>query len=300
MRARRFHRAIATRWPWPSVPSSTVSALTDDPWRGLAVPRGRALGVRRRPRRHRRAAARPRACAVPRPTRPAESLLRGAHASAVLEGSASTLDEVREGGGDEIGARPRSGSRPSCSAWRRCWPRSPLQALARLHALAAAGTLPDEQLGRPRDAEAADRLRGARPTADRADRGAGAGGRRGGARRARRPRRRSPRTTGSSPAPPSGWCWSPAASTRSRWSCPRPGTWRCGAAYESNLRGYRDGGAGRRARLAALRRARPTPRAPRRARCDACRRPLSERSHVGRGHASGTRLRRIRGAAADT
>ena len=32
----------------------------------------------------------------------AESLLRGAHASAVLEGSASSLDEVREGAGDEI------------------------------------------------------------------------------------------------------------------------------------------------------------------------------------------------------
>ena len=35
-----------------------------------------------------------------RPT--AESLLRGAHASAVLEGSASTLAEVRDGAGDEV------------------------------------------------------------------------------------------------------------------------------------------------------------------------------------------------------
>jgi hypothetical protein len=38
--------------------------------------------------------------------------------------------------------------------------RSPLQALARLHTLAAAGSVPDAQLGRPRDAAAAERLQG--------------------------------------------------------------------------------------------------------------------------------------------
>ena len=37
--------------------------------------------------------------------------------------------------------------------------RTPLQALARLHALAAAGTVPDDEVGRPRDAESAARLR---------------------------------------------------------------------------------------------------------------------------------------------
>ncbi|MFL6167540.1 MAG: hypothetical protein ACJ710_14765, partial [Ornithinibacter sp.] len=36
------------------------------------------------------------------PETTAESLLRGAHASAVLEGSASTLAAVREGSGDAI------------------------------------------------------------------------------------------------------------------------------------------------------------------------------------------------------
>ena len=36
------------------------------------------------------------------PETTAESLLRGAHASAVLEGSASSLADVREGNGDEI------------------------------------------------------------------------------------------------------------------------------------------------------------------------------------------------------
>jgi hypothetical protein len=37
--------------------------------------------------------------------------------------------------------------------------RTPLQALARIHALAAAGTVPDDEVGRPRDAESATRLR---------------------------------------------------------------------------------------------------------------------------------------------
>jgi Fic family protein len=36
--------------------------------------------------------------------------------------------------------------------------RTPLQALARLHTLAAAGTVPDDQVGRPRSAAAAARL----------------------------------------------------------------------------------------------------------------------------------------------
>ena len=46
----------------------------------------------------------------------AESLLRGAHASAVLEGSASSLEEVREGSGDET-AQAACGSRRSCCRW---------------------------------------------------------------------------------------------------------------------------------------------------------------------------------------
>jgi hypothetical protein len=87
-----------------------------------------------------------------------ESLLRGAHASAALAGSASTLDEVRAGGGD-----------PTAQAALRVsvellglvpvFTRTPLQALARLHALAAAGTVPDDEVGRPRDPESATRLR---------------------------------------------------------------------------------------------------------------------------------------------
>jgi len=77
----------------------------------------------------------------------------------VLEGSASTLAEVREGAGDETAAdavrvsTELLGLAPTLT-------RSPLQALARLHTLAAAGSVGDAELGRPRDAAAADRLQG--------------------------------------------------------------------------------------------------------------------------------------------
>jgi hypothetical protein len=92
------------------------------------------------------------------PETTAESLLRGAHASAVLEGSASTTADVREGGGDEIA---RSAVRISTEllALSPVLTRSPLQALARIHALAAVGSLPEDRLGRPRDDASSDRLR---------------------------------------------------------------------------------------------------------------------------------------------
>lgn len=93
------------------------------------------------------------------PETTAESLLRGAHASAVLEGSAATLAEVREGAGDEVAqaavrvSTQLLGMAPTLG-------RSPAQALARLHTLAAGGALPDDRLGRPRDDRSAERLRG--------------------------------------------------------------------------------------------------------------------------------------------
>lgn len=93
------------------------------------------------------------------PETTAESLLRGAHASAVLEGSASTLSEVRAGTGDEIAARAVRlstallGLAPTLT-------RSPLQVFARLHTVVAAGVVADAELGRPRDAASAERLRG--------------------------------------------------------------------------------------------------------------------------------------------
>lgn len=87
----------------------------------------------------------------------AESLLRGAHTSAVLAGSSSTLDDVRAGEGDPIA---RSALRVSVELLGLVpvFTRTPIQALARLHTLAAAGSVPDEQVGRPRDAAAASRL----------------------------------------------------------------------------------------------------------------------------------------------
>jgi hypothetical protein len=92
------------------------------------------------------------------PETTAESLLRGAHASAVLEGSGSTLAEVRAGSGDEVAADAVRVS-TELLALAPSLSRAPLQALARIHALAAAG-LPADQRGRPRDGDAADRLRG--------------------------------------------------------------------------------------------------------------------------------------------
>lgn len=91
------------------------------------------------------------------PETTAESLLRGAHASAVLEGSSSTLTQVRAGEGDDVAQDALRVSTEVLSL-SPLMARSPLQALARLHALAA-GSLPADQRGRPRDAESAARLR---------------------------------------------------------------------------------------------------------------------------------------------
>jgi hypothetical protein len=92
------------------------------------------------------------------PDETAESLLRGAHASAVLEGSDSTLDAIRaDGGGPMAQAAVRVSTEllslvPTVKT-------SPLQAFARLHTLAGKGVVDDADLGRPRDAASAARLR---------------------------------------------------------------------------------------------------------------------------------------------
>ncbi|WP_432476283.1 oxidoreductase [Nocardioides sp. GXQ0305] len=101
------------------------------------------------------------------PETTAESLLRGAHASAVLEGSSSSLDDLRAGTGDDVAAASVRLSAQLLSQ-APVVTRSPLQAFARLHTLAGAGCVPDEALGRPRDADAAARLRDLGPvvTAD--------------------------------------------------------------------------------------------------------------------------------------
>jgi hypothetical protein len=87
------------------------------------------------------------------PEQTAEALLLGAHASAVLEGSGSSLDEVRDGRGDEVAADAVRVSVHLLSLVPTLR-TAPLQAFARLHALAAG----EGDSGRPRDSESLARL----------------------------------------------------------------------------------------------------------------------------------------------
>lgn len=86
-----------------------------------------------------------------------ESLARGAYASAVLEGSSSSEEDVWEGRGDAIALDSLrvSGMLLSLVPVVR---RSPLQAFARVHAVAAATSLPEDEVGRPRGPEGAEQL----------------------------------------------------------------------------------------------------------------------------------------------
>jgi hypothetical protein len=88
----------------------------------------------------------------------AESSLRGARASAALEGADRPLEELRS----ELlerGVAPGAGAELVEGAVRLhaelgglidIWERAPRQALARMHVLAARGLIGDDQLGRPR------------------------------------------------------------------------------------------------------------------------------------------------------
>jgi hypothetical protein len=88
-----------------------------------------------------------------------ESLLRGAHASAVLDGSGSDLEALRAGDVDQTAS---SALRVSTELLGLVpvLKRSPLQAFARLHTVAAKGTVPDADLGRPVDQPGAERVAG--------------------------------------------------------------------------------------------------------------------------------------------
>ncbi len=86
-----------------------------------------------------------------------ESLLIGAHASAALEGSDAGLDDVRSGeGGPMVQAAVRVST--EMLALVPALGQAPLQAFARLHTLAGKGACAEEDLGRPRSAESAARL----------------------------------------------------------------------------------------------------------------------------------------------
>lgn len=86
-----------------------------------------------------------------------ESLLRGAIASATLEGSVSSAEEMRAGQGDEVAVAALRLS-TELLALVPTLRTAPLQAFARLHAVLGAGAVADDQLGRPRDGAAAERL----------------------------------------------------------------------------------------------------------------------------------------------
>jgi Fic family protein len=88
----------------------------------------------------------------------AESLLRGARASAALAGADWPLEELRRRtafGTDPADAPVRAALRVvgELGALRPVWRTAPAQALSRLHVLAAAGSVPEASVGRPRTAE---------------------------------------------------------------------------------------------------------------------------------------------------
>lgn len=98
------------------------------------------------------------------PVTAAEAALRAARASSVLDGGPVRLEDLADGGAVSdpvfggalrVAQALEGGAGPLVGVWRR----APLQALARLHVLAAADLADDERLGRPRaDAEIGPRL----------------------------------------------------------------------------------------------------------------------------------------------
>lgn len=87
----------------------------------------------------------------------ARSLLLGAWATANLEGSEISVEELEAGAGD---ATARGALRLSSEllGLLPVWQRSPVQALARIHAIAAAGSVSDDELGRPVNPAGTQRL----------------------------------------------------------------------------------------------------------------------------------------------
>jgi hypothetical protein len=78
-----------------------------------------------------------------------ESALRGARASAALAGAEVDLPHLRAGAVDDPIVQGALRITAGLGELVPVWERAPLQALARLHVLAAAGTAPPDQLGRP-------------------------------------------------------------------------------------------------------------------------------------------------------
>ncbi len=97
------------------------------------------------------------------PATAAEASLRAARASSVLDGGVvCSLSESAGMGPDPVLAgalRVSEALEGGATSLVGVWQRAPLQAIARLHALAAADLADDDRLGRPRgDAEVGRRL----------------------------------------------------------------------------------------------------------------------------------------------
>ena len=94
------------------------------------------------------------------PETAAEASLRAARASSVLDGGSLQLSEDGEPDPVLAGAlRVAEALEGGATSLVGVWQRAPLQAIARLHALAAADLTDDDRLGRPRgDAEVGRRL----------------------------------------------------------------------------------------------------------------------------------------------
>jgi hypothetical protein len=86
-----------------------------------------------------------------------ESLLLGASATAAIEGSAYDVEALKAGEGDAT-ARGAVLLSTELLGLVPVWNRSPLQAIARIHALAAAGNADADDLGRPSNPAGAERL----------------------------------------------------------------------------------------------------------------------------------------------
>ena len=87
----------------------------------------------------------------------ARSLLLGAAATASLEGSMFDAEVLAGGGGDAV-ARGAVRLSTELLGLLPTWSRSPVQALARIHALAASGSVDDADLGRPVNPDGVSRL----------------------------------------------------------------------------------------------------------------------------------------------
>ncbi len=81
-----------------------------------------------------------------------ESSLRGACASASLEGAEVAMDEIREGHIYDTRIKGALRASAELGSLVDTWPKAPRQVLARLHTLAAADAVDSEALGRPRTA----------------------------------------------------------------------------------------------------------------------------------------------------